>query len=820
MAHTSDTAPGMNEPTDISDNEILTPAFDPHTLRVLEFGAIIAQLSERTACALGAERARDLTPSPVHSFVAERQTETREARTLIGAFGAIPLGGIYDVRPLLVRAEVGQSLAPGELLQIASTVLNSTRLKQFLTRNTEKSPLLAQRSQAISDFPVLLGEIENCIGRDGSVQDGASSVLATLRTQVRTLARKVDDRLNQYLSGNFRAMLQDPLIVLRDDRRCLPVKAEYKSAIKGIVHDQSSSGATLFIEPMPVVEMNNELRQVELKERAEVQRILARLTALVGKQGEKIHATCEVVAGIDLASAKARLANDMQATEPSFNNRGFVRIREGRHPLLDSDTVVPTTLTLGDKYKTLLITGPNTGGKTVTLKTVGLFTLMAQSGLQVPALQGTELAYFDQVFADIGDEQSIQQNLSTFSAHITNIVRILRQTGTRALVLMDEIGAGTDPGEGAALAKAILSYLLKHNARVIATTHYGELKEFAYMVDGIENAAVEFDPETLRPTYRLLQGVPGSSNAFHISRRLGMPRAVIEDATRNLSQADVDAGQVMQRLEKAKRIADDERRKAERLSRELDEMKLKYEARLRDLEVLRREAKERATREAQVLIARNTQKMENIIGELRRVGKEGRKTQSARKRMKETSEELIGGIGYENDAVVADAEDAPKRLKKGDKVRVLSLGSAQGEVIEDSDGKEALVQVGAIRVTVPMSALRPQSATAVDEGERRRAVAGKSTNAAAVAMEKATTISPEISLIGLRTDVGVPRFEKYLDDAFTAGLEYIRVVHGKGTGMMRKGVWEALKNDTRIAAYQLAHPDEGGAGVTMVRLAV
>jgi DNA mismatch repair protein MutS2 len=424
----------MNDDT----NNLLTNDFDPHTMRVLEYGAIVAMLAERTACALGAERARELLPSPVHAFVQERQQETREARKLIGDFGAIPLGGIYDVRPYLVRAEVGQSLSPGELLHVASTILNGSRLKTFLVRHVEKAPLLADRAKAIHDFPPLLGEIENAIGRDGTVQDSASTTLAALRTQVRNLAKRVDERLNQYLSGNFRAMLQDPLIVLRDDRRCLPVKAEYKSAIKGIVHDQSASGATLFIEPMPVVELNNELRQQEMKERAEIQRILAKLTSLVAKQAEKIHGTCEVIAGIDLAHAKARLAGDMNATEPTFNNKGFVRIREGRHPLLDPDNVVPTTLTLGDKYKTLLITGPNTGGKTVTLKTVGLFTLMAQAGMQVPASQGTELAYFDQVFADIGDEQSIAQSLSTFSAHITNIVRILKQVGTRALVLMDE----------------------------------------------------------------------------------------------------------------------------------------------------------------------------------------------------------------------------------------------------------------------------------------------------------------------------------------------------------------------------------------------
>jgi DNA mismatch repair protein MutS2 len=443
---------------------------------------------------------------------------------------------------------------------------------------------------------------------------------------------------------------------------------------------------------------------------------------------------------------------------------------------------------------------------------------MAQSGLHIPAATGSELAHFDQIFADIGDEQSIAQSLSTFSAHVTNIVRILKSVGTRALVLLDEIGAGTDPAEGAALAKSILSYLLQHNARVIATTHYGELKEYAYLRDGIENAAVEFDPETLRPTYRLLQGVPGSSNAFHIARRLGMPNPVVDAAVSNLGSADVEAGVVMQRLERAKRIADEERRKAERLARELEELKKRYEARLRDLETLRREAKERAAEEARTLIRRNSEKMENIIGELRRIGKEGRKTQSARKRMKETSDELLGGIGYENEPLPIDEADVPKSLRKGDRVRVLSLGGMAGDVLSDSTDGEAVVQVGAMRVTVPLVQLRTErkapSETLVGAGSPARTTSG----ASGLAIAKATAISPEINLIGLRVDAALPRLDKYLDDAYAVGLESVRIVHGKGTGQLRKAIWDTLKQDARVAGYQMAHPDDGGAGVTVVRL--
>jgi DNA mismatch repair protein MutS2 len=811
--------------------------FDAHTLRVLEYDKITAMLAERAACALGAERARELAPSPVHAFVRERQQETAEARLLTAQHGPLPLGGIHDIRPFLVRAEVSQSLSPSELLDLASTLIGGSRLKGFLLRQAEKAPLLADRAKAIEEFPQLVADIQTCIGKSGDVLDSASPALASVRSRIRTMGARVTDRLNQFLnSSTFRPMLQDPVIVLRDDRRCLPVRAEFRREIRGIVHDQSSSGATLFIEPMVVVELNNELRQLEVKERQEVERVLAKLTEGVKRLGSRIYGTVEVLAGMDLASAKAKLADDMNAVEPSFNRNGVVRLREARHPLLDPATVVPSTFQFGDRYKVVLITGPNTGGKTVTLKTVGLLTLMAQAGMQIPAASGSELALFDQVFADIGDEQSIAQSLSTFSAHITNIVRILKTVGTHALILMDEIGAGTDPAEGAALAKSILDYLLKHNARVIATTHYGELKEFAYSREGIENAAVEFDPRTLRPTYRILQGVPGSSNAFYIAGRLGMPNPVVDGAKEMLGRQDVEAGVLMQRLEKSKRIADEERRRAERLSKELEDLKSKYEARLRDLEILRRDAKERAAEEARDIIRRKTEKMDNIIGELRRIGKEGRKTQSARKKMKETSDELIGGIGYEQEPLpVEEATDMPQQLKRGDKVRVLSLGGATGEVLDDSRDGEAVVQIGLMRVTVPMAALRterkagtpvPVSATAAalaaatsgtGGGVATKTRSGSGTSATTLASMKAENVSHEITLIGMRVDAALPRLDKYLDDAYAAGLEGSRIIHGKGSGQLRKAIWDFLKGDARVAAFEMAHPDDGGAGATVIR---
>ncbi|MBB6052594.1 endonuclease MutS2 [Armatimonas rosea] len=786
---------------------------DDHSLRVLEFDAVRGLLAERAACALGAERARELTPSPLFAFIQEWQQETTEVRKVTDAHGPFPLGGIQDIRRSLAHADVGQNLTPHEFLTLSSTLVGASRLKQFLVRHAEKAPLLSDRALGIQEYPRLLAEIELCIGRSGDVLDSASPALAAARAKIRVTQRRVDEKLNAVLNSSVtRGMLMDPTVVLRDGRRCLPVKAEFKRQLPGIVHDQSGTGATVFIEPLIVVELNNELRQLEAAEQAEIEKVLKKLTESVKKVNESLFSTIEIVGGLDLASAKGKLADDFHCVAPKLNQKGYVALEEARHPLLDQENVVPITVHLGDDAtKALLITGPNTGGKTVTLKTVGLFTLMAQSGLHVPA-RSAELAHFTQVFADIGDEQSITHSLSTFSAHIRNIVRILKTLGTQALVLLDEIGSGTDPAEGAALAKAILGDLLAHNARVIATTHYGELKEFAYSRDGIDNAAVEFNPETLRPTYRILQGVPGSSNAFHIARRLGMPPRVVDAAVENQNRAGAEAATVMQRLEKAKRSAENERENARKLRRELDVMKLKYEERLRDLESLRKEAKERATEEARAVIRQKTEKMDNLIGELRRMGKEGRKTQSTRKKMKDTTDELIGEIGWEKEPLPLDEAPIPTVLKKGERVRVTSLGNAVGNVLADSVGKEVQVQVGAMRVTVPLSALR--TLNGVEIAALPAPKVESATNAGALAMTKTMTVSHELTVIGLRADAALPRVDKWLDDAYTAGLLNVRIVHGKGTGALRKAIWETLKTDNRVLSFAMAHPDFGGAGAT------
>lgn len=828
------------------------PDFDPHALRVLEFAHVVEVVASRANTAMGRERCLELQPTVNQPFIRESQQETAEARLLIEDHGRFPFGGIYDIRRSLQSAHIGQPLLPAQLLEVGNTIIGCNRLKQWIHTHADKAPLLAGRASNIQDSPQVTGAIDGSIGRAGDILDAASPALSALRSRKKLLLRRVDEKLSGILaSSTARNMLMDGQIVERDGRRCLNVKVEFKRVFTGIVHGLSATGQTAFIEPMSVVEANNELREAESLEQREEERVLQRLSDLIKRRESELLSAVTIAAALDFACMKGEYAIGINASEPILNHVGRIDIRYGRHPLLNPEHCVPVSVKLGSPAHALLITGPNTGGKTVTLKTVGLLTLMAQAGLQVPCQSGSELAMFDQVFADIGDEQSIEQNLSTFSGHVANIVRILKVCGRRALVLLDELGSGTDPAEGAAIAKSILIELLAHNARIIATTHYGELKEFAYSRDGIENAAVEFDIDTLKPTYRLMQGVPGASNAFHIARRLGMSNRIVDAAIASLGSSGTESAEVMIRLEAAKAAAEEEHREAERLRRELSDLRTKHAKRLEDLEVLRQEAKQRASEEARVLIRQKTEKMDNIISELRRMGKEGRKTQTARKKMKETSEELVGQIGHEKAQPPPEEGDVPTSLVKGENVRVTSLGGAPGIVTESTSGPEALIQVGVMRVTVPLTGLRrtqnpykaagvkksaPKKAGGLSEFDEKPAIdapdepLGKAVRPgglapregvqlSAVMVEKATHFSHELMLIGMRVDAALPRLDKWLDDATLSGLDGGRVVHGKGTGALKRAVWEQLSGDPRVVSYQLSHPDEGGAGVTVVRFA-
>ena len=803
---------------------------DTHALRVLEFDAIRKQLTAQTACSLGRERAEAMTPSDWLPQAKARLDETTECRTLINAKGNLPLGGVTDIRPHLRAAEIGATLEPHGLLDIGGAAAASRSLKLFLQKLAVEYPIMADRASGLGQFPSLESEIGASIGINGQVLDSASPELARIRSQRKVVSSRMMDRLNGILSS-MRTMLQDPVIVQRGDRYCVPVKADHRGAFGGIVHDTSASGATLFMEPQVVVEMGNEIKELAIKEEQEVQRILRRLTESVSRVSAALLVTMETLGEIDFIAARARLAEAHRAVEPTLNKDGLTRLLSARHPLIDPQKVVPIDIELGASGShVLLITGPNTGGKTVSLKTTGLLTLMAQCGLHVPAARA-EMNVFDQVFADIGDEQSLQQSLSTFSGHVSNIVRILRDLRRNALVLLDEVGAGTDPGEGAALARALLDHLRLHEARVIATSHYGELKTYAFATEGVQNASVEFDEQTLSPTYRLLQGIPGSSNAFAIAGRLGMPESVLSSARTALTGSD-DTADLLRELEEGRRKAVAEARGAEQARVEAQMLKRRYAEELSNLEALRREARQKAQEEARTLIRRAQDKLDNTLAELRRVNAEGRQTERARQKIKDIGSDLQAAI---QDRLAADqpapVEAVPDRpLRRGDKVRITTLDMA-GELLEDSRGDAPVpVQVGAMRVSVPPSTLLllgkeaaprpagPRPSAAPPRDRIKDDSSGKDGDAPSFSMGKTLAITPQLTLLGQRADEAVQNVEKYLDDAYAAGLNRARLVHGKGTGALRRAVQEYLSSHPLVDDFATADPEEGGAGATVVTL--
>jgi DNA mismatch repair protein MutS2 len=807
---------------------------DTHALRVLEFDAVRQQLGALTACSLGRELALAMLPLDYLPQVQARLDETTECRKLIETKGNLPLGGITDIRPLIRQAEIGSILEPHGLLDILGVAQASRGLKAFLQKIAEDYPLLADLSRGLGQFPALEADILGSLSPAGQVLDSASPELARIRSRRKVAAQRILDKLNAIIAGPARTLLQDSVVVQRGDRYCVPVKAEHRGAFGGIVHDTSASGATLFMEPQAVVDLGNEVKELAIKEEQEVARVLARLTDGVRRVSPALMVSTAILGEIDFITARAKLAQEQNAVEPSLNRSGLTRLLSARHPLLDPRIVVPTDIEIGaPQNHILLMTGPNTGGKTVSLKTIGLLTLMAQCGLHMPASRA-EVNVFDQVFADIGDEQSLQQSLSTFSGHIGNIVHILQDLRPNSLVLLDEVGAGTDPGEGAALARALLDrFLLIPGVRVLATTHYGELKTYAFSTEGVENASVEFDESTLSPTYRLLQGIPGSSNAFAIASRLGMPGGILENARGILGGTD-ETAEILHGLEESRRRAIADAREAERARIEAQMLKRRYQDQLESLDALRREVRQKAQDESRALIKRAQEKFDNTLAEMRRVSAEGKQTERARQAIKEIGHDLQTAVRQQlaeeqESQIVEIAPDRP--LRRGDRVRVASLGMI-GEVLEaphDGDDAPVPVQVGSIRVSVPPSSLR-----LIDE---RPAANGSSTPAKAalpragntdggrqnggasnLALEKATAIAAQLNLLGQRADEAVQNVERYLDDAYAAGMMQARIVHGKGTGALRRAVQEYLRDHPLVQSFATANADEGGAGATIVVL--
>jgi len=770
-----------------------------HTLRVLEYDAIRRKVMAYCTTPMGVERARQMTPRTDEEAIRLGLQQTSEARKLIDLAEELPLRGVQDVRSAASLTQAGGLLPPESLLSIADTIETARRLRSFLLAREEKCPALCVLARQLEPLPEVVNEVRRCLREDATVADNASAELARIRQRLRHLHSRITERLQATLnSSRIRNMLQEPVITMRGDRYCLSVKAEYRAQFGGIVHDVSASGATLFMEPQEVVDLGNQIREAQIAEQHEVERILAQLSALVGKHSDAILRTCDALGELDFIHARARLSAEWDAVEPALNTQSKIHLRKARHPLL-KPPVVPIDVELGNRFRILLITGPNTGGKTVTLKTVGLLTLMMQSGLHVPADTGTEMAIFQKVFADIGDEQSIEQSLSTFSGHMTNIVAMLPHCDEQALVLLDELGAGTDPAEGAALAQAILDYLLARHARVMATTHYGELKSYAYARQGVQNASVEFDLQTLRPTYRLRIGTPGSSHAIVIAQRLGLPSSVIEAAQARLAGRETEAASIMRRLEEEQRLVEEARQAAEQEHREATALRQQLQQQLEQLEAERQRLREQVAKEMRERLDHLVQQAEEAYRRLREQPRENRAAQEAREQVRQAAEQMK--------QLLTPPATPTTDIREGDTVKVTTLNITA--TVLQLTREEAVVQAGAMRITVPRRVLRRMD----EKPTSKTPLVSVSVNLA-----RAANISPEIMLRMQRVEEALANLDQYLSEAYAAGLSQVRVIHGKGTGTLRKAVREYLSTHPLVASYRGAEATEGGDGVTIVTL--
>lgn len=779
------------------------------TLRVLEYEKILERLAERTASALGRQLAEILTPSNDRENIEMALRRTSEARNMMTKSLQLPLSGIFDLRESIAIAALGRSLNAEELLKVGNTLDTVGRIVLFFKEHGEDYPTLFQSVLLLKPFPRIVKGIFQAIGPGGEILDDASPRLRTVRHQIRTLHRRVKERLESMIkSSENQKYLQENLVTIRNGRYVIPVKQEHKGIFPGIVHDQSASGATLFIEPIAIVEFNNQLRQFELQEQEEIERILAMLSGEIAGASQEIATDLDVLGQLDLTVAKARLSFDYDGTEPTLNDSGYIHLKSARHPLL-TGKVVPIDLELGGDVGTLVITGPNTGGKTVSLKTLGLLALMAQSGMHIPARYDSELPIFRGIYSDIGDEQSIEQSLSTFSSHMVQIVTILNNAQSEEdLVLLDELGAGTDPAEGAALAMAILSTLHGRGVRTVATTHYSELKAFAYNTPGIQNASVEFDLETLRPTYRLLQGLPGRSNAFAIAERLGLSGTIIRRAQSILSPDQLYVEELIGRITEDQKRLDEDRRVATELRTRLEKQEKQMRMESEQLRMERVDLLRQAKDEARTLLRETRREMERLLREMREAAPEEQSHLAGE--IRKTIEAKRQGLEEEPEASPKRDETCIERrnYQIGDTVKLIHMG--QTGVILELAQSQAQVQVGAIKLWVELNQLNP-SAARMDKNQG-------STTAAALGREKAETISPEMDLRGSLVEDALLSVDKYLDEAFLVGLKSIRLIHGKGTGALRTAIGEHLKTHPHVARFRWGRDDEGGMGVTVVEL--
>lgn len=786
------------------------------TLTKLEFDKITALLEEEASSFRGQQLCRRLKPMTDLEKINTFQDQTAAAFTRIVQKGRISFGDAAPIEESMKRLEIGGSLSITELLRISRLLSNTARVKSYGRHDTqaEMSDCLDIFFDRLEPLTPLTNEIERCIVSEDEISDDASPALKRIRRNINGINDKVHSTLTSLVNGSLRTYLQDPIITMRGDRYCLPVKAEYRGQVQGLIHDQSSTGSTLFIEPMAVVKLNNDLKELYAQEQEEIQVILADLSAEAAQYIEEIRTDYRTMTDLDFIFARGALALSMNASRPMLNEEGRIRIREGRHPLLNPKTVVPITVSLGEDFTLLIITGPNTGGKTVSLKTVGLFTLMGQAGLHIPAGDRSELAVFRQVYADIGDEQSIEQSLSTFSSHMTNIVSFLKKVDERSLVLFDELGAGTDPTEGAALAIAILSHLHQRGIRTMATTHYSELKVYALSTPGVENACCEFDVESLRPTYRLLIGIPGKSNAFAISGKLGLPDYIIEDAKKRLSEQDVSFEDLLSDLEASRRTIEKEQEEIAAYRREAEALKQKVTQSQAKLDEQRDRILREANEKANAILREAKEVADETIKNFRKFGKENisaaemeKERDRLRQKIKDTSAASSLKVQKPKKAY------KPSDFKLGESVKVLSM-NLTGTISSRPDSRgNVTVQMGILRSQVNISDLEiieepsPYTSQKLNHSSKGR-----------IGMGKSLSVSPEINLLGKTVDEAVAELDKYLDDALLSHLNTVRVVHGKGTGALRKGVHEYLRRQKHVKSYHLAEFGEGDAGVTIVDL--
>ena len=787
-------------------------------LETLEYKKIIAQLKREMGSATSAKLADELTPLTSEKIIKEELRSTTEAVDLIVRKGPLPTGGLYDIREALLLAKKGGSLTMRQLLEVQNVLGISSEVVAFMHDDAlPELKYIGEMVDLIVEFTALEKEISRCILTEDEMADNASPKLKDIRRSIHQQNQAIKNKLSRIItSSSNKTYLQDTIVTMRDGRYVIPVKQEYRSFFPGMVHDQSKGGATLFIEPQGVVELNNKLRELEVEEQLEIARILAELSSRVAEHYREIRSNLKLLTKLDFIMAKGKLSCKMHASEPKIDADGELKLISARHPLIEYKKAVPVDIRIGGDYRTLIITGPNTGGKTVSLKTAGLLVMMAQSGLHIPASHASTLPIFGEVFADIGDEQSIEQSLSTFSSHMKNIVSIIDKASYDSLVLVDELGAGTDPTEGAALAIAILERFYDSGALTMATTHYNELKKYALATSGVENAAMEFDVETLTPTYRLLIGVPGKSNAFEISKKLGLSESVIERASEHIKHGDMEFENVISSIEDDKRKAAADRLDAESMRAEIEERLKKLEEKEKAISEKRADIIAEAKREARELLRETKSAVKDVQKDLRRLQKSGANTNLNTGALEKSRRKINEAEDLVSEKVVKQVNSEPvsaDTLKIGDRVKLLTIGQ-NGTILSLPDEKgNLMINIGALKVKA-----RLQDLMLINEGKDRKPQAKSSSKYGSLLRSKSSSVSASINVMGKNLEDALADVEKYLDDVYMAGLDMVSIIHGRGGGILKDGIRQMLKRKKYVDSYGAASYNDGGEGVTIVRM--